>query len=83
MPIAKVISGHPRESLYLSSEKRGHHIRKKRGEQSITITGNYLDDVLIEDDVRNVNLLFNRGVEIPVVRLEDNKSPYMLEFTPR
>ena len=55
---------------------------KKKRKSTVDKTNSYLEDVLIEDDVKNVNLLFNPPQEQAKPKSVE-RTDYMQEFTPR
>ena len=82
VPIAKMISRNTtllQDANYASTttQKRAQPKKKKR-RKSQNKTNSYLDDVLIEEDVKNVNALFN-----PSTSDLRPQEQYMQEFTPR
>ena len=75
VPIAKMISRNTLEPY--ASVKRP---AKKKRKSTVDKTNSYLEDALIDDDVKNVNLLFN-PVNDKAKSVE--RAQCMQEFTPR
>jgi hypothetical protein len=70
VPIAKIISTSSGRYIPSSYENIQPRQQVKRKKQNVDQSHSYLDDALIEEDLKNVNRLFNNQPNVPVTQVQ-------------